>query len=96
MVKTIFCCFLVAFTCGFAQASTPITDLKTANFQQLKSEASSLNLNEKQCNREYIREFRHRLTELQWQKVINFKDKYSVDHLVEIHLKKCVQAKLYK
>lgn len=97
MAKTIFCCILVALACGCVQAAdSSITDLKSANFQQLKLEASSFELNERQCNKDYLWEFRNRLTELQFQKVIDFKTKYSVDRLVEKHLKKCVDAKLYK
>ena len=97
MAKTIFCCILVALACGCVQAAdSSITDLKSANFQQFKLEASSLELNERQCNKDYLWEFRNRLTELQFQKVIDFKTKYSVDRLVEKHLKKCVDAKLYK
>lgn len=52
MAKTIFCCILVALACGCVQAAdSSITDLKSANFQQLKLEASSLELNERQCNK---------------------------------------------
>ena len=45
MAKTTFCCILVALACGCVQAAdSSITDLKSANFQQLKLEASSLEL----------------------------------------------------
>lgn len=41
MAKTTFCCILVALACGCVQAAdSSITDLKSANFQQLKLEAS--------------------------------------------------------
>lgn len=33
---------------------------------------------------------------LDWQKAIDFKENFSVDRLVSAHLKKCVDAKLYK
>ena len=37
MAKTTFCCILVALACGCVQAAdSSITDLKSANFQQLK------------------------------------------------------------
>ena len=58
MAKTIFVVFWLPFACGCVQATdSSITDLKSANFQQLKLEASSLELNERQCNKDYLWEF---------------------------------------